>query len=468
MAKDSRLAQLPSVDKLLQERGCESLVSRFGRQATTNAIRSILATLREQIRGSDGAAPPSNADILAGAGHLLLADSRSSLVTVLNLTGTVLHTNLGRAALPEEAIHAMTRVARGATNLEFDLDSGERGDRDSHIEKLLTEVTGAEAATVVNNNAAAILLTLNTLAHDHEVPVSRGELVEIGGSFRIPEIMQRAGTVLVEVGTTNRTHLRDYERAINAGTALLMKVHTSNYAVQGFTQSVSDLEVAALAHSHNLPFVTDLGSGTLVDLTQFDLPREPTVADTVSAGADLVTFSGDKLLGGPQAGIIVGRREYIDAVKNNPMKRALRIDKITTAALFGVLSLYRDPDSLRQRLPTLRWLTRGVEDIAETARRVLPEFTRALDEIAEVHVEDTRSQIGSGALPLDLLPSKAIAIKPTTGKGSDARLRQIASAFRQLSTPVIGRIHDGRLLFDLRTLDDPSALIEQLQNLQIK
>ncbi|MBD3649654.1 MAG: L-seryl-tRNA(Sec) selenium transferase [Pseudomonadales bacterium] len=467
MAKDSKLARLPSVDKLLLDPGCASLLSRFGRQATTNAIRTVLAKFRDRIQAGEDLLP-SAMDILGDAEEQLDTSSRGSLVKVLNLTGTVLHTNLGRAALPEEAIDAMIRVARNATNLEFDLASGERGDRDSHVENLLKEVTGAEAATVVNNNAAAVLLTLNTLALNREVPVSRGELVEIGGSFRIPDIMQRAGTILIEIGTTNRTHLRDYERAIAANTALLMKVHTSNYAIQGFTQSVSDEEVAALAHSHELPFVTDLGSGTLVDLTGYGLPREPTVADTIASGADIVTFSGDKLLGGPQAGIIVGRRKFIDAIKSNPMKRALRIDKITMAALFSVLSLYRDPDTLKERLPTLRWLTKTNTEIADVAAKVMPAFTAALDDIATVGVEETHSQIGSGALPLDLLPSRAIAIKPKTTSGADSKLRQIAAAFRGLPVPVIGRVHDGRLLFDLRTLDDPAELLDQLTHLQIE
>ncbi|HJP52548.1 MAG TPA: L-seryl-tRNA(Sec) selenium transferase, partial [Pseudomonadales bacterium] len=312
----------------------------------------------------------------------------------------------------------------------------------------------------VNNNAAAVMLALNTLADQKEVPVSRGELVEIGGSFRIPEVMQRSGCHLIEVGATNRTHARDYEKAVNENTALLMKVHTSNYEIQGFTESVSDEEVAKIAASHDLPFVTDLGSGTLVDLTRWGLPYEPTVQSTLAAGADLVTFSGDKLLGGPQCGIIVGKSELISKIKNNPMKRALRVDKMTIAALFEVLKLYLDPDSLPRTLPTLRYLTRSFTEIEALAKKLLPELQDSLKSIAQVSLESCESQIGSGSLPASLLPSCALRITPKNP--SDSALTELASQFRGLPVPIIGRMQNGSLYFDLRTLSVTEPVSSQL------
>lgn len=390
--------------------------------------------------------------------------STPTLRNVINLTGTVLHTNLGRAPLPQEAINAMAAIAAAPSNLEYDLDAGTRGDRDAHIEALLVELTGAEAATLVNNNAAAVLLTLNTLALGREVPVSRGELVEIGGAFRIPDIMARAGCKLREIGTTNRTHLSDYAHAISPNTALIMKVHTSNYEIRGFIRSVSESDIARLAREHHLPLVTDLGSGTLIDLTRFGLPGEPTVQNTLANGADLVTFSGDKLLGGPQAGIIVGRRDFIAQIKRNPMKRALRVDKLTVAALFEVLKLYRDPDSLAKRLPALRLLTRTPHAIREVAGPVLGAIEQALGDSAEAVIEPVESQVGSGSLPMDRLPGYAIAIRPRpTGEQA---LKHLVRAFLDLPVPVIGRIHDGRLWLDLRTLEDPTELIDELAGMK--
>lgn len=431
---------------------------------TTDAIRAVLEQLRRNHTTAGGELP-GEPEIINRVNNALADRAQPSLKPVINLTGTVLHTNLGRANLPDEAIQAMTAIA-GTSNLEYELSSGERGDRDAHVESLLTSLTGAEAATVVNNNAAAVLLALNTLALGREVPVSRGELVEIGGSFRIPDIMHRSGCKLIEIGTTNRTHLKDYATAINENTALLMKVHTNNYSIEGFTQTVNEAEVAELAHKNGLPLVTDLGSGTLIDLTQYGLPAEPTAARMIEAGADLVTFSGDKLLGGPQAGIIVGRKSYVDAIKTNPLNRALRIDKMTIAALVAVLHLYRDPDSLPERLPTLRFLTRTREKIQQSAEQVLPGLSESLQGIANVSIENTMSQIGSGSLPRDLLPSAAIRIEPERGDRTDTRLRNIAEAFRSLEVPIVGRIHDGALLFDLRTLDDPSGITRQLEQLK--
>jgi L-seryl-tRNA(Ser) seleniumtransferase len=457
-------AQIPSVDHILNNGACRPFIAKHGRTIVTICTRDILKEIRDGLHTAD-AGVPSIADIVVTLAARIEEITGVSLKRVINLTGTVLHTNLGRAALPETAIASMLTIARGPSNLEYNLESGERGDRDSHIEKAITDITGAEAATVVNNNAAAVLLTLNTLASGREVPVSRGELVEIGGSFRIPEIMLRSGCKLVEVGATNRTHLKDYQQAISENTALIMKVHTSNYEIKGFTNSVTDQELAGVAGGAGIPFVTDLGSGTLVDLAQFGLPHEPTAQEAISAGADVVTFSGDKLLGGPQAGVIIGRKALIDAIKTNPLKRALRIDKLTMAALAEVLNLYRDPDRLSKSIPTLRYLARSIREIEQLANEVLPSLVSTLAGHANVDMADTFSQIGSGSLPLDLLPSKAVRIVPI--RSSDSALQQVALAFRRLPTPIIGRLHDGRLLFDLRTLDKPDDLTEQLSHLDI-
>ncbi|MBT3550137.1 MAG: L-seryl-tRNA(Sec) selenium transferase [Rhodospirillaceae bacterium] len=458
---------VPSVDRVLNMNSVAALTEIHGRAPVTEAVRAVIDESRAAI-GTDGEAALAGLEegaLTKRIGVRLELAAAPSLKPVFNLTGTVLHTNLGRAPLPVEAIAAMTEVA-GAANLEYDLGSGKRGDRDSHLEALLAELTGAEAATVVNNNAAAVLLTLNSLAMRKEVPVSRGELIEIGGAFRIPDIMSRAGAKLVEVGTTNRTHLKDYAEAVGPKTAALMKVHTSNYRVEGFTKSVSGKELAGLARQHDLPLIEDLGSGTLVDLAQFGLPHEPTAAETVAAGVDVVTFSGDKLLGGPQAGLIVGRRDLIERIKKNPMKRALRLDKVTIAALAAVLRLYRDPDRLAQRVPTLRLLARDEADIRAAAERMRGPVAAALGDGFEVSVIACQSQIGSGSQPVERLPSAAIAIQPA-GKRKGAGLSRLGNAFQKLPVPVVGRIHDDALLFDLRCLEDEAGFLAQLGGLDL-
>jgi L-seryl-tRNA(Ser) seleniumtransferase len=454
-----RRAALPSVDRVLRQPAAAALIESHGRDALTGAVREAIDRLREDIAA---ATDLGAAAVLAGAADILAGWAAPSLRPVFNLTGTVLHTNLGRAPLPDEAIAAMARVAGGPTNLEYDVATGRRGDRDSHIEGLLRRLTGAEAATVVNNNAAAVLLALNTLGLRREVPVSRGELIEIGGAFRLPDVMARAGAKLREVGTTNRTHLADFAAALGPRTGLIMQVHTSNYRIQGFTAAVPTKALAALAHAHGVPLVVDLGSGTLVDLGRFGLPHEPTVQQALADGADLVSFSGDKLLGGPQAGVMVGRADLVAKLKRNPMKRALRVDKTTLAALFTVLGFYADPDRLVERLPALRLLARPLAEIEAQARRLAPLLTTALGDAARVEVTACRSQAGSGSLPQSEIPSAGLAITAKGGKRAAARL---AAAFRRLPVPVIGRIHDGALLLDLRCLDDEAGFTAQLDQL---
>ena len=464
MALISFPSELPSVDRLLTEDAIVSLVREHGRPLVLEAVRGALDEARAAI-GAGGAV--TRVDLEASIGDRLRTMTAPSLVALFNLTGTVLHTNLGRAPLPEEAVASMTAVARGASNLEFDIATGRRGDRHGHVAPRLRRLTSAEAAVVVNNNAAAVLLVLDTLARRKEVPVSRGELIEIGGAFRMPDIMKRAGAKLVEVGTTNRTHLRDYEAAIGPRTALLMKVHTSNYAVEGFTATVSERDLAGLAGKHGLPVVSDLGSGSLVDMTRFGLPAEPTVREMIAHGVDLVTFSGDKLLGGPQAGIIAGRADLVGRLERNPLMRALRPGKLTLAALESVLALYEDPDRLAETLPSLGLLARAPNDIETQARRVRPRLAASLGDGWSVEVVTCRSQIGSGALPVDRLPSAGLRCTPAGGarRGRSSKLQALAAALRALPKPVIGRVQDGALTLDLRCLDDEAEFVAQLDRL---
>ena len=451
---------LPSVDRVLRLPDLAPLIERHGRVLVLEAVRSVLAELRAET------ADAGEAELVARCVSYLEATARPHQRRVHNLTGTVLHTNLGRAVLPRDAIEAAVVAMSGPTTLEYDVAAGRRGARGDHVAQWLTRLTGAQAATVINNNAGAVLLVLNTLALGREVLVSRGELIEIGGSFRMPDIMGCAGCRLREVGTTNRTHLRDFADAIGPETALILKIHTSNYEVRGFTATAPRNALAALARERGIPLVEDLGSGTLVDLEEFGLPHEPTAREALAGGADLVTFSGDKLLGGPQAGLVIGKADLVAALARNPMTRALRLDKIRLAALEAVLRLYAAPDRLRLRLPTLRFLARSVEEIASAAARLAPLVAARLGRVADVSVVECRSQIGSGALPLELLPSRALAIRPTAARGG-AALDSLAVAFRALPTPVVGRISANTLLLDVRCLDDEADFAAQLARLEV-
>ena len=459
----ARLRGLPSVDEVLRSEAGRVAVERYGRAAALAQTRRAIEAARDALRA--GAATPSSPPDLGAAVIVRLeADAGPNVRAVYNLTGTVLHTNLGRAVLAEAAVEAAILAMRRAVALEFDVGTGRRGERDDHVRGLLAELTGAEDATLVNNNAAALMIVLNTLARDREAVVSRGELIEIGGAFRLPDIMERSGVRLREVGTTNRTHPRDYREAVTPATGLLLKVHTSNYRVQGFTAEVSARDLAGLAAEVAVPLVNDLGSGTLVDLARWGLAHEPTVAEAVAEGADLVTFSGDKLLGGPQAGFIVGRRDLIARINRNPMKRAMRVDKIRLAAIEATLRLYRDPDSLAAKLPTLRSLARPEAEIRAAAGRVLAAVAAATGPGFTAAVTPCASQIGSGALPLSTLPSAAIRLRPADGRGR--ALDGLSAAFRALPVPVIGRIEDEGFWLDCRCLEDEDGFTANLASLR--
>jgi len=458
---------LPSIDRLLREQSVAQLVLEYGHSCVSGQVRVLVDELRARsLRGELDVAELSAQALTAAVQQRVAARLAPRMRRVLNLTGTVIHTNLGRALLAEPALRHLLAMMAGPNNLEYDLETGGRGERDSLVEELLTTLTGAEAATVVNNNAAAVLLTLAALAQGREVVVSRGELVEIGGAFRMPDVMASAGAHMVEVGTTNRTHPHDYERAINARTALLMKVHTSNYAVQGFTAAVGEAQLCAIAHAHGLPVATDLGSGALLDLAAWGLPHEPMPQEMLAAGCDVVTFSGDKLLGGPQAGLIVGSKAAIDKIRKCPLKRALRMSKLPLAALEATLMLYLRPERLVQDLPTLRLLTRPEADIQSLAQALRPAVAEAVAPRFAVEVKAMLGQIGSGSLPVERLPSAGLAIAPVNKKGVGRALDELSTALRRLPLPVIGRVSEDRLLLDLRCLEQPAALREQLPHLK--
>ncbi|MDY6852340.1 MAG: L-seryl-tRNA(Sec) selenium transferase [Thermodesulfobacteriota bacterium] len=446
------LRRLPAVDQILEEPQVKKLLQVLPRRLILKAVRETLDHFRGLIlNGGFKDRPPdlSRSNIVADLEQRALALARPNFRRVVNATGVIIHTNLGRSLLAEEALAAIETAGRYYNNLEFELSQGRRGLRYSHVEGLLCELTGAEAGLIVNNNAAAVLLTLETLAQGREVIVSRGELVEIGGSFRIPDVMARSGAILVEVGTTNKTHLKDYEEAITDRTAMPMKVHQSNFRIVGFTELVEAKDLADLAHSRGLPVIEDLGSGSLVDLSVYGLRKEPTVQETVAAGVDVTTFSGDKLLGGPQAGLIIGRRDIIDRIKDNPLNRALRIDKFTLAALEATLRLYLDEETAVEDVPTLRMITTPYQRLRKRAARLKRKLTAAAGGTVEVGWSDGFSRIGGGALPDEGLKTRLVTLCPL--KISVNRLEEW---FRSWPTPIIGRIENELFIMDTRTMDD--------------
>jgi L-seryl-tRNA(Ser) seleniumtransferase len=469
LEQQTLLKQLPAVDRLIAAAQQDLRLHDLPKTLLTRAIREILETERRRILQSPPQ-PPVHPEDLSAQSLLRRVAQRAAdlqaytLQTVINATGIVVHTNLGRSCLAPAAVDHVSTIARSYSNLEFDLSRGRRGSRYSAVEDLLCELSGAEAALAVNNNAAAVLLCLDTLAHGREVVISRGELVEIGGSFRIPDVMSKSGAVLKEIGTTNRTHLRDYENAIGSNTGLLLKVHTSNYAIVGFTAAVGLTELAALGAKFNLPVMEDLGSGNLIDLSRYGLAVEPTVQHSVDSGADVVTFSGDKLLGGPQAGLIVGKKEIIDRIKSNPLTRALRIDKLTLAALEATLRLYRDEPRALEQIPTLRMLTIARPEIERRARQLAAVLEALSDERLHVTLCDLPSQAGGGALPTLMLPSYGVSIRIR-----GLSVNGVESALRGQRPAIIGRIENDLFLMDARTLLDEelpiiSAAFQRLLN----
>ena len=442
------LRKLPKVDELIQ-----TLSNKVPRMVKVNACRDVLDGLRSYIQSSQEPDPESvkYKNIKKQIEMRVTSLLRPSLRPVVNATGVVIHTNLGRSLIPKEISQALLDVAGRYSNLEYNLEKGMRGSRYSHVEELLCGLTGAESALIVNNNAAAVLITLETLAGGREVIVSRGELVEIGGSFRIPDVMTKSGAVLREVGTTNRTHLRDYESAIGEQTALLLKVHQSNFQMVGFTMAVSVSDLAELGGRYGIPVFEDLGSGNFIDFSRYGIMHEPTVQEALAAGADLVSFSGDKLLGGPQAGIIIGKKEFVDRIKENPMNRAVRIDKLTLVALEGVLRLYQDPERAVRVIPTLNMLCLSRDELKSRARR-LQRRLRALKLTGiSINTVETISRVGGGALPLQQLKSMAVALAPENKAFSAAR---IEAELRKNEPPVIVRIEEDRVLMDIRTVQE--------------
>ncbi|MDZ4164637.1 MAG: L-seryl-tRNA(Sec) selenium transferase [Smithellaceae bacterium] len=451
--KNELLRGIPKMDEMLNQLQEMGLMERASRDLVKSACRQVLDGWRLQSLAAGDSnkgrpvLPGGLAEAAAEAARLIEALRGGSLRPVVNATGVILHTNLGRAPLCEAALERIAKVGRGYSNLEYDLQKGERGERYDHVRDLLRLLTGAEDALVVNNNAAAVLLVLNSLAEGQEAIVSRGELIEIGGEFRIPEIMGKSGARLREVGATNRTRLADYERAISQDTAMIMKVHTSNYRIVGFTEETSLAELVALGKKHRIPVISDLGSGLLIDLAPFGLDHEPTIAEVMESGVDLVTFSGDKLLGGPQAGIIIGRGDLIERIKRNPLNRALRIDKMTIAALEATLTAYLQPEEALKRIRRLRALTEPVEQVRKRAARLLRLLRRVSPSGMTISLQKGFSFAGGGALPLQEIPTWLLAIQSGSLSANvlDRRLREEG---------LVARISGEKLLLDSRTLDD--------------
>ena len=442
------LQQLPAIEKLLNTQEMLDLQASYARDLVTEALRAVVADIRADILSGNQTQLPEHTEYAERTLQKIEAKTAPRMRPVVNATGTVTHTNLGRSLLSDVACEAIQQAAQNYVNLEYDIATGERGHRDRITEPLLQQLTGCEASTVVNNNAAAVLLALQTMARGKEVIVSRGELIEIGGAFRVPDVMAASGAVLREVGTTNRTHLRDYAEAINENTGLLLKVHPSNYKILGFTSTPSMEELTELGAQHGVPTMEDLGSGALVDMTLYGLPHEPLVGERIASGVDVVTFSGDKLLGGPQAGIIVGKAEWIEKMRKNPMMRALRVDKLIIAGLSATLQLYlTDSTTMAEQFPMLNRYTRPIEDLHALAKELKMQLETLFEKKIDIQVSETYGQIGSGALPVETLPSVALVLEP-----SEISAEMLATQFRNATIPVIGRIKDGLFWLDMRTV----------------
>ena len=451
MGNTNLYALLPKVDEVLENRLIQELLTKIPRRIVVDSIRQEIESIRIEIKSNNlnkEELVKRLEDLISNISINARHKDRYKLKKVINATGTIIHTNLGRSPLNHKVLEHIKDIASNYSNLEYDINNGERGSRYSIVESIICKITGAESALVVNNNAAAVLLALSSLSKDKEVIVSRGELVEIGGSFRIPDVMEQSGAVLVEVGTTNKTHLKDYENAINENTSTLLKVHTSNYRILGFTSSVSPRELVELKKKYNIPLIEDLGSGVLVDLSKYGLDYEPTVQDSLLNGVDIVTFSGDKLLGGPQAGVIVGKREYISLMKENPLTRAFRVDKFTVAALEATLKYYLDENMAIKEIPTLNMLTMTLDEIQDRAIELLKIIQENItNNPLNIEIEDSYSEVGGGSLPLTKLPTKCIVLS------SDSySIESIERLLRSYTTPIVARIFKDKIYFDLRTI----------------
>ncbi len=464
MEKNKYYRLIPKIDVLMESDEIKSLCDNISREYVLESVRMVTDNLREFINNSNNETEIEKKidSVTEDIKKEVKSYTSFNMKRVVNGTGTILHTNLGRAVISKNTADRIQQLVTGYSNLEYDLGEGARGSRYSHFEKIITKITGAESAMAVNNNAAAVLLILSALCKDKEVVVSRGELVEIGGSFRVPEVMSQSGCKLVDVGTTNKTHLYDYENAINEETKALLKVHTSNYKIVGFTESVTVEELAELAHKHGIPVIEDIGSGVLVDLSRYGLEYEPTVQASIKAGADIVCFSGDKLLGGPQAGIIVGKKALIDKIKKHPLTRALRIDKFTAIALECVFHEYIDEKRAVKNIPVLNLINRSIDDIKNHADTLHKRLTAEVGEHCEITVEGCESQIGGGSLPLERINSFALSIRPL-----NMTTAALEKQLRHMETPVVGRVVNDFFLIDLRTIleGEEEIILEVFKNI---
>ena len=465
------LSSVPAVHEIQKISEVQDMIDMHGHFLVTQAIRTTQSDFRKLLLSSSSSKniKIKHLEFISQLRINLSFMTNDSLQRVFNLTGTVLHTNFGRALLPKQAINSINQVASEASNLEYDILNNKRGDRDSHIDERLCRLIGAEACTIVNNNAAAVVLVLNSLAKRKEVLISRGELIEIGGSFRLPEIMKSAGCKILEVGTTNRTHIEDFEDALGKKSAMIFKAHKSNFNVEGYTSEVDEKDIVKLSKKNNIPFMVDLGSGSLIDLRSLGITKVQSPKDTIARGVDLITFSGDKLLGGPQCGIIAGRKDLITKIKKNPLKRALRCDKMTIAAFSTLLKLYENPERAKLEIPTLRLLNRKEKEIYEVAKKLFPLIKLKVSNIAEVKIIKCKSQIGSGSLPVELLPSYGIKISALNIKrNSNKFLQNMSKKFRELPIPIIGRLSKDSLIFDCRCLESETLIIKQLEKLNLE